>query len=510
MKDKVNKEKTVKAKTAKTTTAKSKASATKVKAVKEEAVKVEPVKEKKNYSLIIGIALCGLLFVVLSWFIPTATIAEGAIKANSTNPVGLFGLIYFPVFTLDAFSKVGFTILAIGGLYGVMAKTGVYSKLVEGMVKKFKQNSKAFLIGTIITFALLNSVLGVPYALLILVPLAMSIVLGLGYSKIVAVASTVGAMLIGSLASTFGYNAAGISSNMLNIDISTGVLSRFILLVLVTGLYILFVQSSSSKKEEKEKLEFVSDVKETKKNSVPMIIFFVLTVLIAIVSMYNWNALLKIDIFEKFFEDIMAIKIGEFAIVDKVLDLNYPFGYWDSYELTGLLVVSSLIIGWLYNLKLRDTFEGFVSGAKRLLKPAFYITIANVVLVYMFSSSNGDYMLTWISDKLIGTSGEFNILAVSGVSMIGSFFCNSFNYLFSVLGQVMTISYKQEFYAVIMFMTQSLHGLLMLILPTSLFLVSGLSILEVSYKEWIKYIWKFLLELLVIILVIGAILVLVV
>lgn len=485
------------------------------------------MKEKKSYSLICGLAFMMLLFIALSWIIPTATITDGAVTAGTTNPIGLFGLVYYPALTMDAFFKIGLSILAIGGFYGVMSKTGIYAKLVDGCAKKFKAKSNIFLIGVIIGFALLNSLLGVPYAILIAVPFFMSVILKLGYSKIIAVASTVGAMLIGSLASTFGYNVAGIATNMLSVDITTGLLPRAILFVLVTGLFTFFVLSGSKikkvekasvkkgKKEQKEELTsddivFVEETHVGKKNKVPMIIFFALTILIAIVSMYNWNTLLKIDIFEKFYEDLMAIKIGDFEIFKKLLGLTYPFGYWDSYELSGLLVISSLIIGWIYNLRFKEIFASFIEGAKRLAKPALYITIANVVLVLMFSSESNTYMLTWITDKLVGVSEEFNIFAVSASSLVGGLFCNAFNYLFSAIGQVFTISYSENYYSIIIFITQSIYGILMLILPTSLFLVGGLSVLDVSYKEWIKYIWKFLLEVFVIVIVIGIILVLVV
>ena len=47
-------------------------------------------------------------------------------------------------------------------------------------------------------------------------------------------------------------------------------------------------------------------------------------------------------------------------------------------------------------------------------------------------------------------------------------------------------------------MIQVLHGIVMMIIPTSILLVAGLSYMKISYKEWFKYIWKYLLEVLVI------------
>ena len=46
---------------------------------------------------------------------------------------------------------------------------------------------------------------------------------------------------------------------------------------------------------------------------------------------------------------------------------------------------------------------------------------------------------------------------------------------------------------IIAFTFQVMFGLVMLIAPTSIFLLAGLSYLEISYKEWVKYIYKYVL-----------------
>ena len=55
---------------------------------------------------------------------------------------------------------------------------------------------------------------------------------------------------------------------------------------------------------------------------------------------------------------------------------------------------------------------------------------------------------------------------------------------------------------------QSMYGFTMLFAPTSIVLMGTLSFLGVSYKEWIKSVWKLLVELLVVLLIICTILVL--
>ena len=51
-------------------------------------------------------------------------------------------------------------------------------------------------------------------------------------------------------------------------------------------------------------------------------------------------------------------------------------------------------------------------------------------------------------------------------------------------------------------MFQSVYGLIRIVGPTSVFLIIGLSYLEVPYKSWLKYIWRFVLELLIVVFVV--------
>ena len=56
---------------------------------------------------------------------------------------------------------------------------------------------------------------------------------------------------------------------------------------------------------------------------------------------------------------------------------------------------------------------------------------------------------------------------------------------------------------------QSLYGLISIIGPTSIVLIFGLTYLDVPYTTWIKYIWRFILSLFIIIFAVLLILALI-
>lgn len=474
---------------------------------------------KKNNNLLRNILVCFLLCVLLSWVIPVGTISDGTVSTSSIKPIGLFGLIYVPVITIATFVQYAVVILALGGFYGVLNKTGVYSKLVNSIAKKYDKKEKLFLIITITTIMILASVLGNPYGLLVFVPFLMGIILKLGYNKITAVAATIGSILAGSVASTYGLNVATQIANTFSIDVHNGIMPKFAFLSIVTVLYVLFVcghkqtviekpfkMINDGNKEKKAfiriKIPFAEEKFENKKNVKPLIIIFALLAVFLFFSMTNWQYMFKVTLFNDLFDKIGNIKLGEVAIVKSILGSDNPFGYWTSYELAATLLLFSLLTGWIYGLNFDETCHAFGEGVKRIGKTAFIMTLASIVFTVMLMGS-GNTMFITITDKLLSLTKDFFFLTTSATGLINGFFYNDFYYGLSSVADLFLSKYNEGILPIVGYIYQTMHGIMMLIMPTSVILVGGLSLLDVPFKDWIKYIFMFVLQLLVLSIVIS-------
>ena len=168
---------------------------------------------KRNLLKAIGISF--LIFVILSWIIPVGTYTSGELETNGIDAVGIFDLFSIPISTILVFATYIIVFAVIGGLYGVMSKTGALDKLTDKLAGKFSKKEKTFLVITIIFYVLLSSVTGLIIPLFVLVPLSAMVLFKLNFTKVVAMASTVGSILIGSAASTFGFNISGYTKNLL-------------------------------------------------------------------------------------------------------------------------------------------------------------------------------------------------------------------------------------------------------------------------------------------------------
>lgn len=492
------------------------------------------MKKQKKHGLFYALVVCFLAYVVLSWIIPVATVSSGTFTENGTSPVGIFGLIYYPAITLGTFAQYGFIILAIGALYGVMAKTGVYAKLVNNVAKKYIGNEKTLLIVIIGLITLVSSLVGLPFILYIIAPFLLAILAKVGYNKITRVAAVFGSMLIGEVGSTLGFDVAGMTKIILGLEVSEWILFKLGLLIVILVLFVLFVlgnketrlEKNTVKKTEKKTKEtkkveiakeevkkedilFLEDAVEGNKSSLPLVILFTLLIILAVVSMYNINYVFGFTFFEDLYEQITSIAIKGYPLFQNILGLTGAFGNWDSYELITILVGFSLLIGWVYNLKLNETVDAMVNGLKKVVKPAFLITFANVLFIMMIANSNGT-IVTYVTNKLASATEDVNFITSILSGVFGSLFYNNFNYMLNDVGAVYSVAVGTSCFSVLSFILQCTYGVMMMVLPTSLILVLGLSMEDVSFKEWISYIWKYALQLFIIVVVLSVIILLIV
>lgn len=493
----------------------------------------------KKHSLLKAISICFLVLIVISWIIPISTYSSGTFTQGETSPLGLIDVVRYPFITISTFIQYGLVFLAIGGFYGVLNKTGVYSKLLERVAHKFTGNKKVFLIVSIVMFALLASFTGLSLPLFILVPFMSAVILLLGYDKITAMISTVGAILVGLIGSTYGFNVSGYINNFLSLDANKDIFAKIILFVMVTVLLVFYVlhrvskedgtqEIKDSKHDKKDKKNSDKKAKEVKKDDVlvsskdipfyeqkeearksvwPLAIVSILSIVLILACSFNWYYGLKVSFFQDIYTSLMELEIGGYPIFANLLgNLTQP-GYWNTYELCVTLVFAGLLIGWIYSVKFVDIVEGFIDGAKKMISTAFIVILASVVFTVLLNSTSGT-VATTINNQLFSMSKDVNIPILTIVSVVNGFFYNDFYYFLSNVSGFVTTNYEALNFSVIGMVFQGIYGLMMMILPTSLILVAGLHYFDISWKEWLRYIWKLLIQIFVVVIAVLFILLL--
>jgi len=153
-----------------------------------------------------------------------------------------------------------------------------------------------------------------------------------------------------------------------------------------------------------------------------------------------------------------------------------------------IMIIFTVIIALVDKMKMNTFMAYFGRGTKRILKVVFIYVLAysvviiarnfpwsNTVVHWMFGDGFGNVLLLllmgFITQVLVGSLGMFG-------DMHGSFIAYAFvdnigeaSFLWRLGGAMATV-----------------------VAPTSFLLLAFLTYLDIPYKEWLKYIWKFMLS----------------
>lgn len=474
----------------------------------------------KEHDLVKIVGLMILFVVVLTWIIPTGSFATGGkFTAASIERLGLMHLSYGLVYAVQNFSIQIAYVLFVGIFYGVLCKTDGYKRLVERFAKFGKGKEIPVVIAISFLIALLTSILNNSYVMLIFVPFFVHVLRSMKLNKMSAFATTFGAILVGVLGATYGTEGVTALITYMGyggakVTVTTELLVRFGILLLAYILFtffnIIYLKKQLTKKNE-EKEEFtLGEVKNKKAKSWPIILVFALLAIFAILGFVNWTGNFEIEVFDKFHEWIMGLQIGELEIFKALAggpltnmgyELATPFGEWYLFTFTVVIGIATILVGLFSRMKMNDFLTNAFEGIKKCIKPIGLIVFAYLLFVFIYWSPIMPTIINFIG-KL---SESFNPFVASLQAMVGSFFNSDLGYLGFSLSYYLG-SFAENEGNIIFLIYTTIYGLISFVTPISMFLLLGLSYLEIPYKKWIKYIWKFIVAMLVVLLIIFALL----
>lgn len=475
------------------------------------------MKQNKNNLLKIMIVTF-FVIVFLSWVIPVGEYQNGTFNLGSITPAGLFDLTLVPLTVFDLALPTIIFILVIGGFYGVLNKTGSYSKMIKILTDKLKGKELKFLVITTISFGLLSSLIGLNFIFFFIIPLISTILFILGFDKITIMLSTIVSVLVGMMGSIYGADISYYLNRYLgyNSDFTynTSIFpDKIILLILLLFLLVMFVLKRGRKnltnpKQKNEEIPLYEINKSDKKSWIPLLVIFICAFIFMIMGSFKWDDILGTTSnptpFLDFYEKIMTVEINGFPIISSILGTIPAFGYWKLPFISVFILLVTILISIVYRLKWNDILDGFCNGLKSISKLVLYIIGANLVFSLLFKNGATANFATTIVDYLMSIPENFSALMMSITTIISSFFYNDFSTLVGSLytPTVILTGSTVELRFLASFIIQTLYGLVMLIAPTSVLLITGLAYFDISYKEWFKNIWKLLLQLFIVVVLI--------
>lgn len=485
--------------------------------------------KKNNLFKAVGVVI--LAYVLISWIVPIIY-GIGGWKGDVSHQIGFVSLLSVILETFSGFGTTVLYVLLVGAFYGVLKATGAYDAVMDTLSDKSAGKEKVALVVTIVVLALVSSIAGLDLGLLVIFPLLIGYLVKIGYDKLTAVAATAGATLVGMYGATFAGTLYGANNTILGLKGKEFMWARLLLFVLGLAALLVFVllyvkknglgevkpvakKAAKAKKAVKDAKKKVEE-KVSKKvvSGIPALVIICLLLLVFILGTTNWAGIFGSNWFETAHNGWTGWTVAKFPILEKLFGGVEAFGTWFTpvrfqiYSL--LLIVAMFVITLLYRTKLEESFDGFVDGMKSFVVPAILTVLACSVFVFVYYNP----VITPLTNALLSMDfwifepGKLNVGTAGIYTILNSIFYVDYYYLaYSVLYGLTAVFTDARAYPVLSVLFVNLYSLVMFVAPTSVLLLVSLSISEVKYTEWFKFIWKLVLVLFAVSFVVFSIMV---
>lgn len=263
-------------------------------------------------------------------------------------------------------------------------------------------------------------------------------------------------------------------------------------------------KKNSKSKKEKDVASAVTSVDlfentikgSEKSNTIPLIIVGILAILVTILAYIPWATVFKLDWFTKALKTVTEAKLFGVPIFSYILGNVTEFGSWDIFGVQVVMIVTMIVLAICYKQGLTSIIDSFAEGFKKTSKLVVVLLLAYVILEFTVMYP----VIPTILGKILGS--KFNVLTSTLAGVVTSTFTTEYQYTINLVYSYLTSAYASNL-SVVSIILQSTYGLVSFFVPSSAMLLVGLSYLDIPYKDWMKYIWKFLVAMLVVIIVMA-------
>lgn len=441
-------------------------------------MKIARLKAPNTYLIIFSLII---LVAALTWIIPAGefervtqegkeVVQPNSFEYTESNPQNIDDILEAPIQGfVDASLIIGF-VLIVGGAFSVFQKTEAIDSAIKSIAKAH-ESSKAVRILVIPIFMLIFSTAGAVFGMseetipfvLIFVPLA----LVLGYDSITGVAIPFLGAGTGFAGAFFNPFTVGIAQGIAELPLFSGLTYRIIAWLIITSTAIIFVVRYANKIKKNPAKSPTYDLDKKKRENLHL------------TEIENFDG---IDNRHKMV--LVTFLVGLVVLVFGVLEYG-----WFIEEICALFLITGIAVGVVGKLNAKEITDSFISGAKDLIGTAMIIALARGILIVAKDGKIIDTILNSLSSVV----GEFHSIVSSQMMFIIQSFLNFFvpsgsgqaaltMPIMAPLGDLVDVSRQTVVLAF-----QMGDGFSNMIIPTSAVLMGVLSLAEIPWEKWAKW-----------------------
>lgn len=420
------------------------------------------LKAPNTYVIIAAIIL---LCAMMTWFVPGGQYIkadDGSLSYESVESVPQTWQIFTAVY--HGFVRqagIIIFILVVGGAFWLLNATGAVEAGIKRFISKIGNRDKIVLAALTVLFSLAGAVFGMSEETIPFVGIVVPLAVSMGYDAFMG-------MLVVYVASNVGFSSAflnpftvGIAQGMADLPLFSGMGYRLFCWGILTTLLVVFVIFYAHKvRKQPSNAEAIETEPLTKRQSW-ILITLALTVVILIVGV-------------------------------TCLDWYMP-------EITGLFLAMGIICGIIAGFHSDRIVSELMTGAKDILSAALVVGFASGIIVILQDGKIIDSVLHSMQEGLDGSGEVGSLSAMYGIQALINFVIPS-----ATAKAAITIPIMAPFSDMVGVSRQAMvlafqfgDGFTNMITPTSGVLVAALAMARIPYTEWVKWIWKMVLVLLI-------------
>ncbi|ELR68776.1 Arginine/ornithine antiporter ArcD [Fulvivirga imtechensis AK7] len=418
-------------------------------------------------------------FTLLTWIIPAGEfdrqivderelVTPGSYHETESNPAGFFDFILAPIKGFISSAQIIVFIFFVAGSFGIINKTGAIEAGLQSVVRLSRQRpkSKKFVIPVLMMlFSLAGATFGMSEEVLVFILITLPLSFALGYDSIVGVSIPfigAGAGFAGAFLNPF---TIGIAQGIAELPPFSGWEYRLVVWALFTITAIVFVLIYANRIE---KTPSASPMHEIDKK-----------------SRYKDHEGVEAT-FNLKHKAVVSIFLSGLVLL--IVGVNQ----WDWYinEISGLFLILGAISALVYRMPVSDAVEAFVQGAAEMIKVTFVIAIAKGILIVASEGMIIDTILQALSTAVKDYPKAVSVELMFYMQSFLNFFLPSGSGqaaltmpIMAPLSDILGISRQT---AVLAF--QLGDGLSNIIIPTSGVTMGVLTIANIPYQKWFKWV----------------------
>jgi len=433
-----------------------------------------------------------ILIAGLTWIIPggvfdthevngRSEVIPGTFHEIDSNPQGFGAVLMAPIRGfVDAALIVGFVLL-VGGVFGVLQRTGAITAGISTLARAHDRSAlvRALIIPLFMTiFSLAGAVFGmseeiIPF-IIIFVPLAIKI----GYDSMVGVAIPFLGAGVGFAGAFLNPFTVGIAQGIAEVPLFSGLGYRFILWIATTSIAIIYVMRYAKriKINPTLSLTYEDDIQKREKY-------------------LNQAESTELSLTIEHRRALVVFIAGIVVLVWGVLARQ-----WYIEEIAGLFLITGILVGLVGRLSSQEITSSFATGAKDLVMTALIIGLARGILIIADDGHIIDTMLNALSSLIINlhpvVSSQFMFITQTFINFFvpsGSGQAALTMPIMAPLSDLVGVSRQTAVLAY-----QMGDGFGNMIIPTSAVTMGVLTLADIPWERWAK--WLLPLELIFLVL----------